>query len=100
MKAANNEKNIARPRFAACTTGARLLSIYPRAARRAPASESVSPVHLSAGSFSHDRYLSDSQNKTVLTRCEIFRGKVAPRQTQKPKHTSNPGRNCAKRIYE
>jgi len=49
-----------------------------------PVSKSVSPVHLSAGNYFHGEVSSGSQNKNInLKRCEIFRGKVPPRQTQK-----------------
>jgi hypothetical protein len=83
----NCKKNIESRRFAACTRGARLLSIYLRTARRAPASESGSQFHLSAGCHSRDRFRSVSQktNKINLMRCEIFRGKVPPRKTQNQK---------------
>jgi hypothetical protein len=84
MKTLNRQKNLVQPRFAACGNAARLLTISVRAAGRVPASKSVSPVHLSAGRFFHGELSSGSQNKNVnLTRCEIFRGKVPPRQTQK-----------------
>jgi hypothetical protein len=78
------ERNIEDRRFAACTAGAQLLSIYPRTARRAPAGESGSHFHLSAGCHSRGRFQSVSQksDKINLTRCEIFRGKVPPRKTQ------------------
>jgi hypothetical protein len=84
----NREKNIEKRRFVACATGARLLSICMRAARRAPASESGSRFHLSAGCISRDRSESGSQktNTINLMRCEIFRGKVPPRKTQNQKH--------------
>jgi hypothetical protein len=80
----NGEKNMIGWRFAACTARARLLSLYSRTARRAPASESGSQFHLSAGCNSRDRFrpVSQQTNKLNLTRCEIFRGKVSPRQTQ------------------
>jgi hypothetical protein len=99
MKATNNEKNIARPRFAACTVRARLLSICLRAARRAPASESVFKVHLSAGSFSHDRSTSGSQNKTILSVAKFFEGKLRGAKLKTKTHLK-PGRHCANRIYE
>jgi hypothetical protein len=84
MKIVKQQKIVAHPRFAACESGARLLQICARAAGRVPVSKSVSPSHLSAGSFFHGELSSGSQNRNVnLTRCEIFRGKVPPRQTQK-----------------
>jgi hypothetical protein len=83
MKIVNQQKNIARTRFAACGKAARLLTISARAAGRMPVSKSVSPVHLSAGNYFHGEVSSGSRNKINLTRCEIFRGKVPPRQTQK-----------------
>jgi hypothetical protein len=84
----NCKRNIENRRFAACAFGARLLSIHPRTARRAPVSKSGSQVHLSAGCFSRDRFKSVSQiqNKNLM-RCEIFRGKVPPRKTQNQKTT-------------
>jgi hypothetical protein len=75
-------------RFAACTERSRLLLIDVRTARRAPVSESCSHFYLSAGCISRDRFKSVSQkndNKN-LKRCEIYRGKIPPRQTQKLKH--------------
>jgi hypothetical protein len=86
MKTTNPKKIVARPRFAACAAGARLLSINARAARRAPASESVSPVQLSAGGFSRDGITHGPQNNINLTRCEIFRGKVSLRQIKTKTH--------------
>jgi len=83
MKTLHRQKNIEKPRFAACGNGARLLINLSEAAGRAPASESVSPVQLSAGGFFNDRLTSGSRRKINLTRCEIFRGKVPLRQTQK-----------------
>jgi hypothetical protein len=84
MKMVKQQKNLRQTRFAACGKAARLLTISDRAAGRVPVSKSVSPVHLSAGHFFHGEWSSGSQNKNVdLTRCEIFRGKVPPRQTQK-----------------
>jgi len=72
-------------RFAACATAPRLLSIGLRTARRAPAGETGSHFQLSAGGDFRDRSGSVAKNsdKTNLTRCEIFRGKVPPRKTQK-----------------
>jgi hypothetical protein len=86
MKAIKQQKNMKEPRFAACGKVARLLTISGRAAGRMPVSESVSPVHLSAGSIFHGESSSGSRNKINLTRCEIFRGKVPPRQTQNKTH--------------
>jgi hypothetical protein len=84
MKTLNRQKIVANPRFAACGKAARLLTISGRAAGRVPVSKSVSPVHLSAGRIFHGELSSGSQNNNMnLTRCEIFRGKVPPRQTQK-----------------
>jgi hypothetical protein len=79
------KKNIEHRRFAACAAGARLLSICVRTARRAPVSESSLPFYLSAGCHSRDWFKPVSQNSDTnnLTRCEIFRGKVPPRKTQK-----------------
>jgi hypothetical protein len=82
--------NIENRRFVACTGDARLLSIYVRTARRAPASESGSQFHLSAGCNSRGWFKSVSQKseRHNLKRCEIFRGKVPPRKTQKTKTAS------------
>ncbi|HEY2329739.1 MAG TPA: hypothetical protein VGI63_07995 [Verrucomicrobiae bacterium] len=82
MKTMNLQKNIASCRFAACADGVRLVKICVRAAGRAPASKSVSKVHLSAGGF-HGGYTPGSRHKINLTRCEIFRGKVSRRKNQK-----------------
>jgi hypothetical protein len=79
----NCETNIENRRFAACAEGARLLSIGMERQRRAPASESVSTFHLSAGCVARDRFKAVSKKtKQNLMRCEIFRGKVPPRITQ------------------
>jgi len=84
MKMISQQKNMVEPRFVACVNVARLLKICVRAAGRVPVSKSVSPVHLSAGNYFHGESSSGSQNNNInLTRCEIFRGKVPPRQTQK-----------------
>jgi hypothetical protein len=82
MKTINCRKDIANVRFAACTTGARLLSIYPVKAGRVPTSGSVSTVQFFAGDFFRDGFTPGPTNKVNLMRCEIFRGKVPPRQTQ------------------
>jgi hypothetical protein len=90
MKTMNCKKIIAGGRFAACVDGARLLSICVRAAGRAPASESVSPVQLSAGGVFHDGWTPGLPDKVNLTRCEIFRGKVPQRKNQNQNITSKP----------
>jgi hypothetical protein len=72
----------ARRRFAACAAGAGLLSISVRAARRWPASKSISTVHLSAGGFLPNGGTPGLPDKINLTRCEIFRGKIPRRNTQ------------------
>jgi hypothetical protein len=75
-------------RFVACAESPRLLLIDGRTARRAPVSESCSHFNLSAGCISRDRFKSVSQKNDSknLKRCEIYRGKVPLRQTQKLKH--------------
>jgi len=92
MKTLNRQKNIEKPRFAACKNGARLLQVCARAAGRRPVSKSVSPSHLSAGR-SFRGGLSSGLQKINLTRCEIFRGKV-PRAKSKtktfPKNKTRP----------
>jgi hypothetical protein len=98
MKAKKQQKNVKEPRFAACANGRRLLTIFVRAAGRVPVSKSVSPVHLSAGRFFHGESSSGSRNKMNLTRGEIFRGKVPPRQTQK-QNTLEPT-TPLRQIYE
>jgi hypothetical protein len=97
-----SETNIENRRFAACVAGARLLSIYVRAARRAPASKSGSPVHLSAGGIFRDRFPSVSQkhDQNNLMRCEIFRGKVPPRKTQNQKHHLENWSRLRQQSYE
>jgi hypothetical protein len=77
-------RDIENTRFAACTNGPRLLSIYSRTARRAPVSKNYLHFYLSAGCFSRDPVQAESHKtgKLNLTRCEIFRGKVPPRTTQ------------------
>jgi hypothetical protein len=95
----NRQKNLTNPRFAACGKAARLLTISGRAAGRVPVSKSVSPVHLSAGRWFHGELSSGSQNSSInLTRSEIFRGKVPPRQTQKP--TALEPRTQLRQTYE
>jgi hypothetical protein len=66
------QKNLSLRRIAACAEGGRLVSIFPRAAGRVPASKSVSSVNLSAGAF----YPTGSPKQMNLMRREIFRGKV------------------------
>ncbi|MEI7533911.1 MAG: hypothetical protein WCK57_06030 [Verrucomicrobiae bacterium] len=84
MKTLNCQKYIEKSRFVACETASRLLKICVRAAGRVPVSKSGSPVHLSAGYFVHGELSSSSPNNRInLKRCEIFRGKVPLRQTQK-----------------
>jgi len=84
MKTLNRQKHLEKSRFVACEKAARLLKICVRAAGRVPVSKSVSPAHLSAGNCFHGESSAGSQiNNMNLTRCEIFRGKVPPRQTQK-----------------
>ena len=72
------------PRFVACADGARLVSIGLRTARRAPVSESGSLFHLSAGGDIRGlfRSVSEQSDKTNLTRCGIFRGKIPPRKNR------------------
>jgi hypothetical protein len=74
---------IKNPRFAACARNRRLLLMEARTGSRSPASESSSHFILSAGCFFGDRPRSVSQqcDNMNLTRCEIFRGKVPPRET-------------------
>ncbi|HEX9046532.1 MAG TPA: hypothetical protein VF988_05850 [Verrucomicrobiae bacterium] len=70
-------------RFAACMAGTPLLSIYPRTARRAPVSKIGFQFLLSAGGIFRGRpQPSPKRTFKYLMRCEIFRGKVPPRQTQ------------------
>jgi len=76
------QKNHLNPRFSDCGNASQLLTISVRAARRLPVSKSVSRVHLSAGRCFHGKVLSGSRLNLNLKRCEIFRGKVPPRQTQ------------------
>jgi hypothetical protein len=99
MKTIKQQKNIAAARFAACANAARLLTISGRAAGRMPVSKSVSSVHLSAGRFFRGEPSRSSQNNNInLTRCEIFRGKVPPRQTQKQTHLES--RTQLRQTYE
>jgi hypothetical protein len=88
-------------RFVACAESPRWLIINVRTATRAPVSKSGSQFHLSAGCNSRDRFQSVSQksDRHNLTRCEIFRGKVPPRKTQKPK-TASKTRTHLRQIYE
>jgi hypothetical protein len=83
----NGGTNMENRRFAACAAGARLLSICVSTARRAPGSENRFQFHLTAGGSFRDRQnrLPKKRQKN-LTRCEIFRGKVPPRQTQNQNH--------------
>jgi hypothetical protein len=98
MKAKMQQKNTGTARFAACADGRRLLTISFGAAGRVPASKSVSTVRLSAGDFPCGQAPSGSRNKMNLTRCEIFRGKVPPRQTQK--QTALEPRTQLRQTYE
>jgi hypothetical protein len=83
----NGETNIGKRRFAACAAGARLLSICVRAARRAPASESVSLFHLSAGCHTRDRFRSVSQKnkKSEFNALRNFSRESSAAQNSKPK---------------
>jgi hypothetical protein len=72
----NNQKFAPKTRFAACAGRARLLTMALRAARRAPASGSVSIVHHSAGNFFQDEPMPGCQNRIHLKRCGFFRGKL------------------------
>jgi hypothetical protein len=98
MKRKPNSEN---QRFVACATGAGLLSIYLRTARRAPVSKSSLHFHLSAGCNFRDRFKSVSQksDRQNLRRCEIFRGKVPPRTTQNKKDHLET-RTHLRQIYE
>jgi hypothetical protein len=86
--AMKGKTNIENRCFAACAAGSRLLSIYPRTARRAPVSESGSHFLLSAGCNFRGWFKSVSQknDRTNLMRCKIFRGKVSRRKTQNKKY--------------
>ncbi|HAO77471.1 MAG TPA: hypothetical protein DCQ92_00580 [Verrucomicrobia subdivision 3 bacterium] len=78
------KKNIAGKCFAACTEGSRLLIFLSEAARRATAGGLSWEFGFSASCHFRDDF-TPLMSKNILTRCEIFRGKVSRRKNQKPK---------------
>src|ERR1035437_1021937 len=84
MKTMNHQKNIVQPRFAACTHGSRLLIFLSEAARRATAGGLSWEFGFSASCHFRDDF-TPLMSKNILTRCEIFRGKILRRKNQKPK---------------
>jgi hypothetical protein len=74
MKEKNSSKNIAGNRFAACTRGGRLVTIFARAARRVPASEKRFKSSSFCRCVSSPAGLSSRIN---FKRCEVFRGKIS-----------------------
>jgi hypothetical protein len=80
MKAKNVSKNPAECRFAACTHGGRLVTIFCRAARRVPASKKRFNSSSFCRSFSS---IAGSNNQIILRRCEVFRGKLSRAKLKK-----------------
>jgi hypothetical protein len=81
------QKNIADKCFAACAVRPRLLDFFPEAARRATFG-GLSPIfNFSAGCHFRDD-ITSPMSQNILTRHEIFRGKVSRRKNQ------NINRNC------
>jgi len=77
--------NIADRCFAACTEGSRLLVFLSEAARRATAGGMSWEFGFSAGCHFRDDF-TPLMSKNILTRREIFRGKVSRRKNQNQKH--------------
>jgi hypothetical protein len=88
------QKNIVNTRFAACTEAARLLIFLTEAARRAMAGRGLGNFNFSTGGHFHDGH-APLLRENILTRREIFRGKISRRNNQKTKTTSMKGRTRA-----
>jgi len=99
MNTLKQQKNYDRARFVSCAKRVWLLSISPRAARRAPASKSVSKFHSSAGCFSHEETTPGPHGEVNLMRCEIFRGKI-PRAKLKNKTHLETRTHLRHQTYE
>ena len=79
-----HQKNIADKCFAACAASPRLLDFFPEAARRETFG-GLSPIfNFSAGCHFRDG-ITSLMSQNILTRHEIFRGKVSRRQKSKHK---------------
>jgi len=76
------KKNIVDKCFAACTHGSRLLIFLSEAARRATAGGMSWEFGFSAGSHFRDDF-TPPMTKNILTRHEIFRGKISRCKNQK-----------------
>jgi len=87
-------KNIANKCFAACTESLQLLTFLSAAARRATTSGLSWEFGFSASGHFRDDF-SPLTAGNILTRNEIFRGKVSRRKNQNQKTTSKKGRNRA-----
>jgi hypothetical protein len=79
-----HKKNIVGKCFAACTEGSRLLIFLSEAARRATAGGMSWEFGYSASSHYRDDF-TPPMSKNILTRREIFRGKVSRRKNQNQK---------------
>jgi len=75
------KRNIAGRCFAACTRGTWLLIFLPEAARRATANGLSGESGFSAGCHFRGDF-TPLMSKNILTRCEIFRGKISRRKNQ------------------
>jgi hypothetical protein len=75
------KRNLADRCFAACTEGSRLLIFLSEAARRATAGGKFWEFGFSAGCHFRDDF-TPLTNKNILTRREIFRGKVSRRNNK------------------
>jgi hypothetical protein len=82
MKFVKRQKNIVNPRFAACTAGAALLFFFAEAARRATAGGFSGNFNFSTGGLFRDDF-TPLMSQNILTRHEIFRGKISRRNNQK-----------------
>jgi hypothetical protein len=80
-----HQKNMTDPRFAACAAGARLLVFLSEAARRATAGGFGWEFNFSSGSHYRDGSTL-LMSRVILTRHEIFRGKISRRNNQNQKY--------------
>ncbi|MBW8865581.1 MAG: hypothetical protein JF609_11815 [Verrucomicrobia bacterium] len=87
-------KYMANQWIAACTESSRLLNFLSEAARRAATGGFSWEFGFSASGHFRDDF-TPVMAGNVLTRHEIFRGKVSRRNNQNQKTTSKKGRNRA-----
>jgi hypothetical protein len=89
MQMKNNRNDLTEARFAACTRGARLLSIYPVKAGCVSARGSISKVQLFAGVFFRDGFTPGLPKKSSFNALRNFSRESSAAPNSKQKHTSN-----------